>query len=181
VGLSGPLGACDRGPSTARSSGGGTARAAIGPAGDPNCPVGRWKVTAQEEFAQVGLGDLTGGSVQATGGTVLVVFGADHTYTFSYQQVRLSLGDGSGSATVNGPVQGTWRLAGEVLTSTVSSSRIGVSVTAAGVTVIPSQSLNTALQKGLPGSARVHCSGGRLVTTITAGVAAGRKVTFAAG
>lgn len=177
VALGASLAGCDGGPSgptgTGRTSG-----AATGAAGDPTCPVGQWTVPAQEEFAQVGLGALTDSSVQATAGTIGVVFEADHTYTFTYDKVRLSLADGSGSATVDGPVHGTWQLAGDALTTTVRTSRIAVAVSVAGVTGSPSQSLNTALQRGLPGSARVRCAEGRLVTTITAGVAKGRQVTF---
>jgi hypothetical protein len=129
----------------------------------------------------MGLEALTEGSVKATDGTIRVAFAADHTYTFTYDRVRLSLANGSGSASVRGPVTGTWQLAGDVLTTTVGSSGIAVSVSVAGVTVTPAPSLNTALKKGLPSSARVHCGGGRLVTTITAGAAAGRQVSFAAG
>jgi hypothetical protein len=152
-----------------------------GPAGDPDCPVGRWNVTAEQEFTQIGLGDMTDGGVQATGGTIRIVFGADHTYTFTYDRVVLSLGNGAGTAAVNGPVSGTWDLVGDTLRTTVGSSRLGVRVNVAGVTVRPSSSLNKALQNGLPGSARVNCSAGRLVTTITTGAAAGRQVTFTKG
>lgn len=174
--VAGPAGGCGRGESSPAADGG-TAAAA----GGVGCPVGRWNIPAEQEFVQVGLGTLTDGSVRATKGTIRVDFAADHTYTFTYDGVRLSLANGAGSAWVDGPVTGTWQLAGNVLTTAVGSSRIAVKVSVAGVTVTPSQSLNAALKNGLPGSAEVHCVGGRLVTTITAGAAAGRQVSFAAG
>jgi hypothetical protein len=153
----------------------------VGLAGDHGCPIGQWSIPAKQEFVQVGLGAQTDGSVEATGGTIRVVFAPDHTYTFTYDKVRLTLGSGAGTASVDGPVTGTWQLAGDVLTTMVSSSRVAVRVAVAGVTITPSRSLNKALKNGLPSSARVNCAAGRLATTITAGAAAGRTVTFARG
>jgi hypothetical protein len=178
--LVGSVAGCDRGPFSAGSAGAGvTSSASAGLVDGPECPVGRWSISAQEEFVQVGLGTLTDGSVRATGGTVRVVFAPDHTYTFTYDKVLLSLGGGAGTASVNGPVHGTWQLAGDTLTTTVRSSTIAVRVSVAGVTVTPSGSLDKVLQKGMPGSARVECSAEQLVTTITTGAASGRQVAFA--
>lgn len=146
----------------------------------PGCPVGTWTVSAEQEFAQLGLGELAGGSIRVTGGAIRAVFAADHTYAFRYDGVRLSVG-GTGSATVDGPVTGTWDLAGDLLTTTVRESRILVAVAAAGVTVAPSRALDDALKAGVPQAARVSCTAGTLVTTVGSGAAAGRQVTFRAG
>jgi len=176
--LAGPVTGCDRGPLSAGSGTGATRSVSPGLVGGPECPVGRWSISAREEFVQVGLGTMTDGSVQATGGTIRVVFASDHTYTFTYDKVLLSLGRGAGTASVNGPVHGTWQLTGDKLTTTVRSSTIAVRVSVAGVTVTPSGSLDKVLQKGMPSSAQVECSAGQLVTTVTTGAASGRRVTF---
>jgi hypothetical protein len=175
------LAGCDAGSSSAgRSPASGGNRTTGGQATAP-CPVGRWAVSAQQEFADLGLGGLAGGGVSVTGGTVRVEFGADHSYTFSYDGVRLSVGGGAGSATVTGPVTGTWQLSGDRLSTTVGTSGVAVDVRVAGVTVTPSENLNAALRAGLPSTATVTCGGGSLVATATSGAASGRKVTFAAG
>lgn len=176
--LAGPVTGCGRGPFSAGSGTGVTRSASSELVDGPECPVGRWSISAQEEFAQVGLGTMTEESVQAAGGTIRVVFAPDHTYTFTYDKVLLSLGRGTGTASVNGPVSGTWQLVGDRLTTTVRSSTIAVRVSVAGVTVTPSGSLDKVLQKGMPSSARMECSAGQLVTTITTGAASGRQVTF---
>ncbi|HET9656369.1 MAG TPA: hypothetical protein VFP72_13520 [Kineosporiaceae bacterium] len=144
------------------------------------CPLGTWSVPASAEFAEMGLDTMTRGSVKATAGTVRVSFAADRTYTFTYDGVVLVLGDGSGSATVSGPVTGTWQVTGDKLTTAVTSSKVSVKVSVAGVNVTPSDALNRALQGGLPSTARVSCASGRLLTTVSAGAAAGRQVTFSA-
>jgi hypothetical protein len=129
----------------------------------------------------VGLGTMTDGSVQATGGSIRVVFAPDRTYTFTYDDVRLTLGRGAGTAAVDGSVHGTWQLVGDRLTTSVRSSSILVQVSVAGVTLTPSRSLNEALQRGMPSSAEVECSAGQLLTTVSTGAAAGRRVAFARG
>ncbi len=121
---------------------------------------------------------LTGGAVEATGGTIRVAFTADHSYTFTYDKVRLSVGGGTGSATVDGPATGAWELTGDQLTTTVGSSEIAVTVTVAGVSVTPAQELNDALENGMPGAATVSCAPGRLAVTVAAGAAAGQQVVF---
>lgn len=168
------LAGCDRGSASSRNLTSGS-QATV------PCPVGRWAVSAQQEFAELDLGGLTGAGVSVTGGTVRVEFGADHRYTFSYDQVRLSLGRGSGSVTVTGPVTGTWQLSGDLLRTTVGVSGVAVDVQVAGVTTTPSADLNAALRAGLPSSATVTCGGGSLVVAATSGAASGRKVTFAPG
>jgi hypothetical protein len=143
-----------------------------------DCLVRRWSVPADQEFAQMGLDRLTGGAVEATGGMIRVVFAADHRYTFTYDRVRLNVGAGAGSATVDGPVTGAWELTGNRLTTTVGSSKIAVRLEVAGVLVTPTQGLNDALKNGMPGAAEVSCSPDRLVATVVTGAAAGQQVVF---
>lgn len=142
------------------------------------CLAGRWSVPAEREFAQMGLDRLTDGAVEAIGGTIRVVFTADHRYTFTYDEVRLSIGGSAGSVTVDGPVTGAWELTGERLTTTVSSSEVAVRVEVAGVLVTPAQELNDALKNGMPGAAKVSCTADRLVATVATGTAAGQQVVF---
>lgn len=180
VGLAGGLlSGCDGG-SAARSAAGTSATRTATPTG-PVCPVGSWSIPAREEFAQMGLGALTRGTVAATGGTIRIRFATDHTYTFSYERVALDLGRGAGTATVSGPVQGAWKVDGDRLTTTVTSSRVTANVKVGGAVVPPTAGLNKALSSGLPTTVRVRCGSGRLTTTITSGAAAGREVTFSAG
>ena len=173
---------CSGGSSSAGASGPGStgAKASTASAAE-SCLTHRWSVPAAQEFAEMGLGTLTNGGVSAVGGTVRITFAADHTYTFSYDRVSLSVGKSSGSASVNGPVTGTWRLSGDRLTTTVNASRIAVNVTVAGVSVTPSQTLNDALKNGMPSSSRVTCSSGKLVVAVPQGAAAEHQVTFTQG
>jgi hypothetical protein len=146
---------------TAGQAGSGQGAAARAGAGQPaaglaGCLVGGWRTPASREFTQLGMTARSKGAISGASGVLRMRFTADHGFTFTYDGVKLVLG--SGQAQVNGPITGSWALAGNVLTATVKKSSVKMAVMVGGMSVNPSGSFDSLLRSITPRGAATTCS-----------------------
>ncbi|HEY6797401.1 MAG TPA: hypothetical protein VI248_22225 [Kineosporiaceae bacterium] len=159
AGSSGPAGsASSAGPTTATGSSATRAPAAP-PAPDlPACMIGTWSAPAAREFGNLALDRRSDGTVRSATGVLSVTFTPDHKWTFTYQKVRLQLV--AGSVDVDGPMGGTWALAGNSLTSTVGSTAVTLTMHLGGVSLGVVPSTVSELVRALPpNQVFVACTG----------------------
>jgi hypothetical protein len=122
----------------------------------PTCMIGTWTAPADREFANLGLNRRSDGTVRGATGVLLLIFTQDHRWIFSYHQVTLDLT--VGSVDVSGPMDGTWSLAGNALTSTVGAASVKATAHLGGLTVPVPEPVNRLLRGLPPDQAYVACT-----------------------
>jgi hypothetical protein len=154
---------------TGSTAGSGTTIATASPAGSsatvtaldlPQCMIGTWTAPAARESAHLGLGRRSDGEVRGATGVLILAFTADHRWTFTYRQVKLDLT--GGSVDVSGPMDGTWSLAGNTLTSTLGTASVTATAHLGGLTVPVPAAVNRLLRDLPPDQVFVTCTGSGL-------------------
>jgi hypothetical protein len=126
----------------------------------PACMIGTWTAPVAREFGNLGIRRRTGGTVRDASGLLSVAFTADHRWIFTYRQVQLRLA--AGSVDVSGPMDGTWSLGGNVLTSTLSTTTVKATMHLGGLSVgVPGQ-VSTLVRTLQPDQVFVTCTGSSL-------------------
>jgi len=139
----------------------------------PACMIGSWAAPVAREFDHLGVVKRSEGAITAGTGTLGLTFAANRGFTFSYQQVRLTLD--SGQAEVNGTLTGMWTLTGNTLTTAVTKSAVTTKVTMAGISV--PNPYDDLVQSLSPNDVMVTCTGTGLQLLLP-GAQGGGLVTF---
>jgi hypothetical protein len=139
----------------------------------PGCMIGSWSAPLPREFGAMGIGKRSDGLITGGSGTVLLTLGQDRTFSYTYRQVTLTLA--AGQLAVDGPVTGTWALAGDMLTTAVSGAAVTTKATVAGVSV-PNR-LEGLVRSFAPTDVHVLCTGSGLQMLLP-GAQGGGTVTF---
>jgi len=117
--------------------------------------IGRWSAPLAREFGHLGVKKQSDGEINSGTGTVLLAFAADHTFSYTFENVVLDVT--GGEAKVSGPVRGTWQLAGNNLTTKVTSSAVKTTVTVAGFDL--GEDFDDEIRSLTPNGATVTCQG----------------------
>lgn len=144
-------------------------------AGLAACLGGTWSAPVSREFAALGLSERSGGALRGGTGVLRLTYGADRTYTLTYDAVTLAMA--AGQTQVAGPVSGTWSLAGSTLRHVVLRSSAKVTVSLGGVTVGVPAGIASAVQSLPPAEASATCETDRL-QFLMPGAAGGGTVIF---
>jgi hypothetical protein len=158
----GTAGGTPGGGSDGGGSGQGTPRpAATGSSSAPDlpaCMIGTWSAPMSREFGNLALERRSNGTVRSATGGLAVTFTSDRHWTFTYRQVKLQLA--AGWVGVDGPVNGTWELAGNSLRSTAGSMAVRATMHLGEVSVGIVPSAVTDLVRALPpNQVFVNCTG----------------------
>jgi hypothetical protein len=135
------------------------------------CLNGNWTAPVSREFSALGLGDRSKGTVRGGSGLLRITFGLDRSYTFTYEDVTLDLA--IGTATVDGPVTGTWRLAGNTLSTEMIKRSTEVKVNVGPVSVGAPSSVASAVETLPPPQVLVTCEDKRLTMQLPTGQGGG--------
>lgn len=129
------------------------------------CLNGNWTAPVSREFAALGVSERTKGAVRDGTGTLRITFARDGSFTFTYDQVQLSLA--TGQAVVNGPVTGTWSLKGDTLKTVLVSSQTKVDVKLGPITVGAPGVVTSAVENLPPSDVLVNCSADKLIMQLS--------------
>lgn len=143
-----------------------------GSAADPGiaalsaCLNGNWAAPVAREFGSLGMAARTKGAVRSGTGVLRITFGLDRTFTFTYDQVTLSLA--AGQALVSGPVTGTWSVQGNTLKTVLVSRQTKVVVKIGPITVDAPGSVASAVETLPPGDVLITCAADRFTMQLPA-------------
>jgi hypothetical protein len=131
--------------------------------GLPGCLVGSWSAPIARETRQMNLPTRTKGALARASGTARLNYTAT-TFVFTFDTVSLEIRDG-GTVSVTGSLDGTYRLAGARLDSTITRNAATVSLTVGGTSVPVENAFNGIATSLAPTDVTVACTPGSLAFT----------------
>jgi hypothetical protein len=139
------------------------------------CLDGNWTAPVSREFTALGISDRTNGAVRSGTGLLRLTLGQDRTFTFTYDQVTLSMA--AGSAVVNGPVTGTWSLQDNTLRTTLITNATKVDVKLGPFTLGAPSAVASAVETLPPTDVMIGCATDKLTMQLSTADGGG-TVTF---
>jgi hypothetical protein len=138
----------------------------------PECLSGTWTAPVAREFGNLAIADRSDGLVRAGTGVLALAITADRKWTFTYRHVTFQLA--AGSVDVDGPIDGTWSLDGNLLTETIGTSSVRTTLHLGGASVRAPGAVTSLIQELPPNQVRVECTGGGLQFQLPTAQGAGR-------